>query len=374
MNDYISSLLIEGISIGMDEIFLCHTDVRKPNNLKEDHKMIKEAIKMLAKKENLSYEEANQVMDEIMSGETSDIQTSAFLTAMAMKGETIDEITGCAAGMRAHCVKVFNDMDVVEIVGTGGDGSNSFNISTTAAIVTAAGGIPVAKHGNRAASSKSGTADCFEALGVNISVSPEKSAELLKEINLCFLFAQNYHISMKYVAPVRKELGIRTVFNILGPLANPAGANMELMGVYDESLVQPLAEVLEKLGVKRGMVVYGQDCLDEISMSAPTTVCEFHDGKRQSYVIQPEDFGFERCSKEDLLGGTPEENAEITRSILSGEQGPRRNAVLLNAGAALYMAGKYNTMEEGVKAAGELIDSGKAMAKLEEFIQRSNEE
>ena len=336
--------------------------------------MIKEAIKMLAKKENLSYEEANQVMDEIMSGETSDIQTSAFLTAMAMKGETIDEITGCAAGMRAHCVKVFNDMDVVEIVGTGGDGSNSFNISTTAAIVTAAGGIPVAKHGNRAASSKSGTADCFEALGVNISVSPEKSAELLKEINLCFLFAQNYHISMKYVAPVRKELGIRTVFNILGPLANPAGANMELMGVYDESLVQPLAEVLEKLGVKRGMVVYGQDCLDEISMSAPTTVCEFHDGKRQSYVIQPEDFGFERCSKEDLLGGTPEENAEITRSILSGEQGPRRNAVLLNAGAALYMAGKYNTMEEGVKAAGELIDSGKAMAKLEEFIQRSNEE
>ena len=336
--------------------------------------MIKEAIKMLAKKENLSYEEANQVMDEIMSGETSDIQTSAFLTAMAMKGETIDEITGCAAGMRAHCVKVFNDMDVVEIVGTGGDGSNSFNISTTAAIVTAAGGVPVAKHGNRAASSKSGTADCFEALGVNISVSPEKSAQLLKDINLCFLFAQNYHISMKYVAPVRKELGIRTVFNILGPLANPAGANMELMGVYDEALVQPVAEVLEKLGVKRGMVVYGQDCLDEISMSAPTTVCEFHDGKRQSYVIQPEDFGFERCSKEDLVGGTPQENAEITRSILNGEQGPRRNAVLLNAGAALYMAGKYDSMADGVKAAGELIDSGKAMAKLEEFIKRSNEE
>lgn len=335
--------------------------------------MIKEAIKMLAKQENLSYEEANQVMDEIMSGETSDIQTSAFLTAMAMKGETIDEITGCAAGMRAHCVKVFNDMDVVEIVGTGGDGSNSFNISTTAAIVTAAGGVPVAKHGNRAASSKSGTADCFEALGVNISVSPEKSAELLKEINLCFLFAQNYHISMKYVAPVRKELGIRTVFNILGPLANPAGANMELMGVYDEALVQPLAEVLEKLGVKRGMVVYGQDCLDEISMSAPTTVCEFHDGERKSYVIQPEDFGFERCSKEDLVGGTPQENAEITKSILKGEQGPRRNAVLLNAGAALYMAGKYKSMADGVNAAAELIDSGKAMAKLEEFIQRSNE-
>lgn len=336
--------------------------------------MIREAIKKIARKENLTYEEANQVMDEIMSGNTSDIQTSAFLTGMAMKGETIDEITGCAAGMRAHCVKVFNDMDVVEIVGTGGDGSNSFNISTTAAIVTAAGGVPVAKHGNRAASSKCGTADCFEALGVNISVSPEKSAQLLKEINICFLFAQNYHISMKYVAPVRKELGIRTVFNILGPLANPAGANMELMGVYEEELVEPLASVLVKLGVKRGMVVYGQDCLDEISMSAPTRICEFRDGEKKSYVIQPEDFGFERCDKEALSGGTPEENAAITRSILEGEQGSRRNAVLLNAGAALYMSGKYQTLAEGVKAAGALIDSGKALAKLEEFIKRSNEE
>ncbi len=335
--------------------------------------MIREAIKRVVRKENLTFEEAEQVMDEIMSGNTSDIQTSAFLTGMAMKGETIDEITGCAAGMRAHCVKVFNDMDVVEIVGTGGDGSNSFNISTTSAIVTAAGGVPVAKHGNRAASSRCGTADCFEALGVNISVSPEKSAQLLKEINLCFLFAQNYHISMKYVAPVRKELGIRTVFNILGPLANPAGANMELMGVYDEELVRPLAEVLEKLGVKRGMVVYGQDCLDEISMSAPTTVCEFHDGERKQYVIQPEDFGFERCNKQDLVGGTPEENAKITRNILSGEQGPRRNAVLMNAGAALYMSGKYDTLQAGIDAARELIDSGKAMAKLEEFIKRSNE-
>ncbi|MDD3403067.1 MAG: anthranilate phosphoribosyltransferase [Hespellia sp.] len=336
--------------------------------------MIKEAIKKIAKKENLTYEEANQVMDEIMSGDTSDIQTSAFLTGLSMKGETIDEITGCAAGMRAHCVKMLNDMDVAEIVGTGGDGSNSFNISTTAAIVTAAGGVPVAKHGNRAASSKCGTADCFEALGVNISVSPEKSAQLLKEIGLCFLFAQNYHISMKYVAPVRKELGIRTVFNILGPLANPAGASMELMGVYDEELVQPLAEVLEKLGVKRGMVVYGQDCLDEISMNAPTTVCEFHDGERKCYVIEPEDFGFEKCDKDALVGGTPKENAAITRSILNGEQGPRRNAVLLNAGAALYMAGKYETLADGVAAAGKIIDCGKALAKLEEFIRRSNEE
>ena len=336
--------------------------------------MIREAIIKISKNKDLTYSEANEVMDEIMSGQTSDIQTSAFLTGLAMKGETIDEITGCAAGMRSHCVKVFNDMDVVEIVGTGGDGSNSFNISTTSAIVTAAGGVPVAKHGNRAASSKCGTADCFEALGVNITVSPQKSAQMLKEINLCFLFAQNYHISMKYVAPVRKELGIRTVFNILGPLANPAGANMELMGVYDEELVQPLAQVLEKLGVKRGMVVYGQDCLDEISMSAPTTVCEFHDGIRKQYVIKPEDFGFERCDKEALVGGTPEENAKITISILEGEQGPRRNAVLMNTGAALYMAGKYETLEAGIKAAGELIDSGKALAKLQEFIKRSNEE
>ena len=336
--------------------------------------MIKEAIIKLAKKEDLSYEEANQVMDEIMSGKTSDIQTSAFLTAMSMKGETIEEITACAAGMRAHCVKMFNDMDVLEIVGTGGDGSNSFNISTTAAIVIAAGGVPVAKHGNRAASSKCGTADCFEALGVNISVPPEKSTQLLKNINLCFLFAQNYHISMKYVAPVRRELGIRTVFNILGPLANPAGASMELMGVYDEELVEPLAKVLENLGVKRGMVVYGQDCLDEISMSAPTTVCEFHDGKQKKYTIQPEDFGFERCDKSALAGGTPEENAAITRNILAGEPGPRRQAVQLNAGAALYMAGKYETIADGIKAAGELIDSGKAMGKLDEFIKLSNEE
>ena len=334
--------------------------------------MIQEAIKKLAERKDLTYEEANAVMNEIMSGETSQIQTSAFLTALAMKGETIEEITACAEGMRSHCVKMLNDVEALEIVGTGGDGSNSFNISTTAAIVIASGDVPVAKHGNRAASSKSGTADCFESLGVNITVDPEKSAQLLKDINLCFLFAQNYHISMKYVAPVRRELGIRTVFNILGPLANPAGATMELMGVYDEALVKPLAKVLKNLGVKKGMVVYGQDKLDEISMSAPTTVCEFGNGESRCYEIKPEDFGFERCSKDALVGGTPDENAAITTSILEGEQGPRRNAVLLNAGAALYLAGKTETIADGVKLAGELIDSGKAKQKLDEFVEKSN--
>ncbi len=335
--------------------------------------MIKEAILALSSKEDLSYETARAVMDEIMSGETSQIQMSAYLTALAMKGETIDEITGSAAGMRAHCIKLLHDMDVLEIVGTGGDKSNSFNISTTSAMVISAAGVPVAKHGNRAASSKSGAADVLEALGVNITIPPEKSAEILKKINICFLFAQNYHIAMKYVAPVRKELGIRTVFNILGPLSNPAGANMQVMGVYDEALVEPLAHVLTNLGVKSAMVVYGQDVLDEISMSAPTTVCEVRDGQYRSYVIRPEQFGFETCDKSALVGGTPQENAEITKAVLTGEKGPRRNAVALNAGAGLYVAGKAASLEEGVRRAEELIDSGAAMERLEAFIRLSNE-
>ena len=275
--------------------------------------------------------------------------------------------------MRAHCVKLLHDMDVLEIVGTGGDGANSFNISTTSALVIAAGGVPVAKHGNRAASSKSGAADVLEALGVKITVSPEESARILKKINICFLFAQNYHFAMKYVAPIRKELGIRTVFNILGPLSNPAGANMELMGVYDETLVEPLAQVMAKLGVVKGMVVYGQDKLDEISMSAPTTVCEIRDGWFQSYQIRPEQFGYTSCAKEELAGGTPEENAQITRDILEGrEKGPKRQAVCLNAGASLYITGKAKTIEEGVRMAESLIDSGAAVKKLEEFIYETN--
>ena len=335
--------------------------------------MIKEAIVKLSKKENLTYQEAEAVMNEIMGGEATPVQMSAYLTALSLKGETIEEITASAAGMRAHCIKLLHDMDVLEIVGTGGDGSNSFNISTTASLVIAAGGVPVAKHGNRAASSKSGAADVLEALGVKITISPERSAQLLKEINLCFLFAQNYHIAMKYVAPVRRELGIRTVFNILGPLSNPAGANMELMGVFDEALVEPLAQVMMKLGVTRGMVVYGQDSLDEISMSAPTSVCEIRDGWFQSYVLTPEQFGYTRCEKEELQGGTPEENAKITKAILNGtERGAKRQAVCLNAGASLYITGKTGTIEEGVRMAEELIDSGAAAAKLEEFIRESN--
>lgn len=335
--------------------------------------MIKETIIKLSKKQDLAYAEAEAVMDEIMSGQATPVQMSAYLTALALKGETIDEITASAAGMRAHCIKLLHNLDVLEIVGTGGDGSNSFNISTTSSLVIAAGGVPVAKHGNRAASSKSGAADVLEALGVKITLTPERSAEILKKINICFLFAQNYHIAMKYVAPIRKELGIRTVFNILGPLSNPAGANMELMGVYDQSLVEPLAQVMANLGVDRGMVVYGQDSLDEISMCAHTSVCEIRDSKFTSYEITPEQFGYERCEKGALTGGTPAENAEITKAILKGEEkGPKRQAVCLNAGAALYIAGKAASIEEGVKLAESLIDSGAALKKLEEFVEETN--
>ena len=312
-------------------------------------------------------------MDEIMGGQATPVQMASYLTALAMKGETIDEITGSAAGMRAHCIKLLHDMDVLEIVGTGGDGANSFNISTTSSLVISAAGVPVAKHGNRAASSQCGAADVLEALGVKITLSPERSAELLKKIGICFLFAQNYHIAMKYVAPIRRELGIRTVFNILGPLSNPAGANMELMGVYDKALVEPLAQVMANLGVRRGMVVFGQDKLDEISLCAPTSVCEIRDGWFQSYEITPEQFGYTRCAKADLVGGTPTENAAITRAILSGEeQGPKRQAVCLNAGAALYIAGKTETMEQGVRLAEGLIDTGAAQKQLDFFIEESN--
>ena len=335
--------------------------------------MIKEAILKLSKKENLNYEEAEEVMNEIMSGKATAVQMSSYLTALSMKGETIEEITGSAAGMRENCIKLLHNMEVLEIVGTGGDNSNSFNISTTAALVISAGGVPVAKHGNRAASSKSGAADVLEALGVNITVSPAQSAQMLKDIDICFLFAQKYHTAMRYVANVRKELGIRTVFNILGPLSNPAGANMQVMGVYDEKLVEPLARVLFNLGVKNARVVYGQDCLDEISMSARTTVCEIKDGIFRSYEIEPEQFGFKKCNKEELVGGTPEENAKITLAILNGEKGPKREAVLMNAGAGFYVAGKASTLEDGVKLAAELIDSGKAKERLDEFVKLSNQ-
>ncbi|MCL2080864.1 MAG: anthranilate phosphoribosyltransferase [Oscillospiraceae bacterium] len=334
---------------------------------------IREAIISLSKKQDLSYETAETVMNEIMTGEASPVQMSAYLTALSLKGETIEEITASASGMRKHCVRLLHHVDALEIVGTGGDGSHSFNISTTAAIITAAAGVPVAKHGNRGASSKCGSADVLEALGVNIHIAPEKSTELLKNIGICFLFAQNYHIAMKYVAPVRKELGIRTVFNILGPLTNPAGANMELMGVYDRELVEPLAKVLLNLDVKNAIVVHGKDGLDEISMSAPTTLCEVKNGWLRTYEITPEQFGFKRCAKEDLVGGTPAENAAILRSVLNGEKGPKRDAAVLNSAAALYISGKYESIHETVSVAEELIDSGKAMRKLEDFIKGSNE-
>ena len=334
--------------------------------------MIKEAIIKLTNKENLSYEEAKAVMNEIMSGEASDVQKSAYLTALTMKGETIDEITGSAEEMRNHAVQLSHEGDVLEIVGTGGDKSDSFNISTTSSLVIASAGVPVAKHGNRAASSKSGAADVLESLGVNITISPQKSAELLQNIGICFLFAQSYHTAMKYVGPIRKELGIRTIFNILGPLANPASANLQVMGVYDESLVEPLAKVLSNLGVKRALVVYGQDRLDEISASAETSVCEVKDGTFKSYTISPEQFGLTRCKKEELTGGTPDENAAITKAVLAGGQGARRTAVVFNAGAGLYVAGKADSIEAGVRLAEELIDSGKAEKKLEEFVKYSN--
>ena len=307
-----------------------------------------------------------------MSGEASDVQKSAYLTELTMKGETIDEITGSAEEMRNHAVQLSHEGDVLEIVGTGGDKSDSFNISTTSSLVIASAGVPVAKHGNRAASSKSGAADVLESLGVNITISPRKSAELLQNIGICFLFAQSYHTAMKYVGPIRKELGIRTIFNILGPLANPASANLQVMGVYDESLVEPLAKVLSNLGVKRALVVYGQDRLDEISASAETSVCEVKDGTFKSYTISPEQFGLTRCKKEELTGGTPDENAAITKAVLAGEQGARRTAVVLNAGAGLYVAGKADSIEAGVRLAEELIDSGKAEKKLEEFVKYSN--
>ena len=334
--------------------------------------MIKEAVAKLVKNEDIGYDMAKTVMDEIMSGEASDILKSAYLTALSQKGETIEEITGSAEEMRKFGRKLGADVEALEIVGTGGDGSNSFNISTTASIVISAAGVPVAKHGNRAASSKSGAADCLEALGVNITIEPEQSKTLLEEIGICFLFAQKYHTAMKYVGPIRKELGIRTIFNILGPLANPAGPVYQIMGAYDESLLPSMAKVLSNLGVKRGMVVYGQDRLDEISASAPTTVCEIDNGTFKNYVITPEEFGMERCTKEDLVGGTPQENAEITRAILNGEKGPKRNAVLLNAAAALYVAGKADSMADGVKLAEKVIDTGLAKAQLERFIKLSN--
>ncbi len=340
--------------------------------------MIKEAIQKIVMKEDLSYEEAYTVMKEIMSGESTQTQNAAFLAALSTKSakaETINEISGCAVAMREMATPVDHPgMETLEIVGTGGDGAKSFNISTTAAMVIAASGIKVSKHGNRAASSKSGTADCLEALGANINQTPEKCVELLDKAGFCFLFAQKYHTAMKYVGAIRKELGFRTVFNILGPLTNPARPEYYVLGVYDEYLVEPIAKVLDQMGVKKAYIVYGREKLDEISACGETAVCELKDGYYKTFTIRPEDFGMTPGTKEDLLGGTPEENAQITKDVLSGKiQGPKRNAVLLNAGAGIYVGGKANSLKEGIELAAELIDSGKATEVLEKFVAISNE-
>jgi anthranilate phosphoribosyltransferase len=339
--------------------------------------MIKEAIVQAASRKHLSFAQAEEVMHEIMEGKVSDIQMAAYLTALSVKGETIDEITASAAGMRKHCLRVLHDMNVLEIVGTGGDKSNSFNISTASAFVVSALGIPLAKHGNRAASSNCGAADVLESLGAQINIPPEQSLHILKTINFCFLFAQNYHISMKYVSPVRKELGIRTIFNMLGPLVNPAGANMELLGVYDSEYLEPMAKVLMNLGVKRGMVVFGQDGLDEISMSSETNICEFKDGFLKSYSISPEQFNLTRCKKEELEGGTPKENAQIIREIFSGNKNEnflaKRNAVLINSAAAIHIAKPEIPIDEGIAMSANAIDSGIVQNQLEQFICLTNE-
>jgi len=340
--------------------------------------MIKEAISKIVNKEDLTYDEAYAVMNEIMNGETTQTQNAAFLAALSTKSakaETIDEISGCAQAMREHAEAVPHPgMEVLEIVGTGGDKAGSFNISTTSAFVIAAAGVKVAKHGNRAASSKSGTADCLEALGANINLDPAKCVKLLEEVGFCFFFAQKYHTSMKYVGAIRKELGFRTVFNILGPLTNPSKPEFFLLGVYDEYLVEVVAHVLGSLGVKRALVVHGMDKLDEISASEETFVCELNNGEYKKYHIKPEEFGLPRGKKDDIVGGTPEENAQVTRDILSGKiTDTRRVIVLMNAGAAIYAGGKASSIAEGVKMAAEMIDSGKALARLDKFIELSNE-
>ena len=335
--------------------------------------VIKEAIHEVINGKDLSYEMAQGAMKEIMSGEASQILMATYLTALRMKGETITEITASAQAMRDLGVHLTPDYDVLEIVGTGGDEVGTFNISTTSAFVIAAAGIPVAKHGNRSVSSKSGAADVLESLGADITIDDKKSKEVLDKVKMSFLFAQYYHSSMKNVGPVRKEMGERTIFNILGPLTNPANASIQLLGVYNNDLVEKLAEVLKNLGVKRGMAVCGNDGLDEITLTGPTHCCEIRDGGLTSFDITPEQFGFETCDLEELIGGTPQENAQITRDILSGkETGAKRNVILMNAGIAIYLGKEGITMEEGAALAKEMIDSGKALEKLEEFVKETN--
>ncbi len=337
--------------------------------------MIEQLLKKVAAKQDLTYDEAKTAVDEIMSGNVSQVVTSAFLTALAMKGETEDEIAGAAEGMRSKAVPFELGCHALDVVGTGGDGSNSFNISTTAGIVAATAGVTIAKHGNRAASSKSGTADCLEALGVKIDCKPDVMKKSLKENKIVFFFAQKYHSAMRFVGPVRKEIGIRTVFNILGPLTNPGHADRMLLGVFSEEYVEKIAKALIKLGVHDAMVVYGMDKLDEISACGETKVAEVRGNDIKYYTIKPEDFGFERVPKEALAGGTPEENAEITKAILRGEGTPaQKAAVALNAGACIYVDRDGISLQDAVKEAQEVMASGKGMDVLNGFIKTTNEQ
>ena len=330
--------------------------------------MIREAIAKLSKKENLTYEEAKGVMEEMMDGTATQAQMGGFLMALSMQGETIEEITAFANVMRDKGIKIQPEREVIDIVGTGGDQVGTFNISTTSAFIVAAGGVPVAKHGNRSVSSRSGAADVLEKLGIQVALSAQQNEEVLNKTGICFMFAPVYHSSMKYAAPVRKELGVRTVFNILGPLSNPAGATMQLLGVYDKKLAEPLAQVLANLGVTRGVAVCGEDGLDEITLTGETDVYEIRFGKITSYTISPEQFGLTRCPLEELIGGTPEENAQITMDILTGKEiGAKRDVVLMNAGMSLYLGIDGITLADGIEMAIDLITSGKALAKYEEF-------
>jgi anthranilate synthase/phosphoribosyltransferase len=334
---------------------------------------LKPYISKVVDGQHLTREEARDAIDIIMGDRATNAQTAALLTAMRMNVETIDEITGCAQGMRDKMAKVPHNSEVLEIVGTGGDLAQSFNISTTSSFVVSACGQAVAKHGNRSVSSRSGAADVLEALGVKIASTPEKAASCIDEVGVCFLFAQSYHKAMRFVGPVRAQSGIRTVFNILGPLANPANAEYNVIGVYEERLIDIVANVLKNLGVKHSLVVYGSDGLDEISISAPTYFAEIDNGQITRFTLSPEDVGLTTAKKSDIVGGDALENASITLGILKGEiQGAKRDIVLFNSGAALYACGKANNIEAGVRMAREAIDSGAALAQLNKLIEFTN--
>lgn len=335
--------------------------------------MINEIIKTLNDKKDLSYEQASEMMNLLMDGKVDIEKTKAILLGLKEKGESVTEITACAKVMREKCVGLKPEGDVLEIVGTGGDGADTFNISTVSAIVLASCGVKVAKHGNRSVSSKCGSADVLEELGVNLNVEPEKSLAMLNEIGICFLFAPKYHASMRHVIPAREELGVRTIFNILGPLSNPAGANIELLGVYDKALVKPMASVLKNLGVKRAMVVHGKDGLDEVTLTGDTFVCEVtEDGELKEYKISPKDFGLTLCSGQDLVGGEPRINAKIALDILAGKKDAKRDIVVLNSAVCLYMASDNLSLAECVKVVSNAIDSSKALNKLQEFVKATN--